>query len=77
MSIPRFSEVDKPSSCLTVHVDMSGRAYSGGNPDCNGYEIFDIIDACEYVKKHYSEYDLDLGNIGFVGNAIGRIIKNF
>ena len=52
MSIPEFKEYNSAQSdYLRVEVDMRGRAFSDGQPDCNGYELFDIIDAIEYVKK--------------------------
>ena len=51
MSIPRYQpKEDAPlSDDLYVEVDMRGRAFSQGTPDCNGYELYDIIDAAEYV----------------------------
>lgn len=71
MSIPAFSETRGPSSCLTVHVDMRGRAMSDGRADCNGYELFDVIDACEYVKSHYAEYISDPNLVYFEGGSGG------
>ena len=71
MSIPTFSETRGPSGCLTVHVDMRGRAFSDGTPDCNGYELIDVIDACEYVKRHYTEYISDPDIVYFEGGSGG------
>lgn len=60
MSIEDFKEYDKPQSeYLVVSVDMRGRAFSEGEQDCNGWELYDIIDAVEFVKENYSEYILD------------------
>ena len=71
MSIPAFVPTDKPAECLTVRVDMRGRAFSEGKQDCNGYELFDVIDACEYVKKHYAEYVSDPDLVYFEGGSGG------
>ena len=60
MSIRDFKEMDAPASeYLTLQIDMRGRAFSDGEPDCNGWELYDVIDACEYAKKHYGEYIVD------------------
>ena len=60
MSISPFSPCETPqSSYLSVAVDMRGRAFSDGKADCNGWELYDIIDAIEYVKKSYAEYIID------------------
>ena len=60
MSIPEFEEYSEAQSeYLQIQVDMRGRAFSDGEPDCSGYELFDIIDAIEYAKEHYKEYILD------------------
>ena len=62
MSAPDFEAMEKPSKdvkYLTLQIDMRGRAFSDGNPDCNGWELYDVIDAVNYAKKHYSEYILN------------------
>lgn len=60
MSIKEFHPLDKPQGeYLTVQIDMRGRAFSDGSADCNGWELYDIIDGIEYVKKHYKEYIID------------------
>ncbi len=71
MSIEKYEpREDKPrSECLHVCVDMRGRAFSEGKQDCNGYELYDVIDAVEYVKKHYAEYILDPEVIYFSGGS--------
>jgi len=72
MSIPKFEEYTAPQSeYLQVQIDMRGRAFSDGKPDCNGLELIDIIDAIEYVKDHYSEYILDKEVIYFLGGSGG------
>ncbi len=72
MSMPDFEEFDAPQSqYLQLQVDMRGRAFSDGSPDCNGYELFDIIDAVEYAKKHYREYILDDAIIYFQAGSGG------
>lgn len=62
MSIDDFEHMEQPSEgieYLTLQVDMRGRAYSTGNPDCNGWELYDVIDAVNYAREHYSEFILD------------------
>lgn len=71
MSIPEFKGSTKPSEYLYIIVDMRGRKYSEGKPDCNGYELMDVIDACEYVKKHYSKYLINKEVIYFEGGSGG------
>lgn len=73
MSINDFEEInDVPKSkYLNVQIDMRGRAFSDGNPDCNGYELYDVYDAAEYVKKHYSEYILDDSIVYFEAGSGG------
>jgi pimeloyl-ACP methyl ester carboxylesterase len=63
---------DKPyDDCLRVYVDMRGRAFSDGKQDCNGYELHDVIDAVEYVKRHYAEYILDADTVYYAGGSGG------
>ncbi len=57
MSIPRFAPMDAPSGAyLQIDVDMRGRAFSDGAPDCNGWELYDVIDAVAYAKQHYAPW---------------------
>lgn len=73
MSIPAFSPLgDKPSGeYLKVIVDMRGRAFSDGKPDCSGYELYDIYDAIEFVKEHYKEYIIDESTVYFEAGSGG------
>ncbi len=72
MSIKPFQELDAPESeYLKVQVDMRGRAYSDGKPDCNGWELYDVIDAIEYVKEHYSDYIIDKDVVYFSAGSGG------
>ena len=72
MSIPEFQEYESPESeYLKVQVDMRGRRFSDGQPDCNGLELIDVIDAVEYVKTHYSEYILDKEVVYYEGGSGG------
>ncbi len=56
---------------LTVQVDMRGRAWSQGSPDCNGLELYDVIDAIEYAKAHYADYLIDPDLIYFSAGSGG------
>ena len=72
MSIADFEEYEKPvSDFLMVEVDMRGRAFSDGTQDCNGWELYDIIDAVEYVKKNYKEYLLSTSIVYFEAGSGG------
>ena len=57
MSISDFAPEETPSSdYLTVDVDMRGRAFSTGSPDCNGWELYDVYDAYRFVLKEYAAH---------------------
>jgi len=56
---------------LTIQVDMRGRKYSSGNPDCNGYELYDFYDAYRYVVKNYRQYISDTAQVYFSGGSGG------
>ena len=72
MSVFDFKNFDTPQTdCLLVEVDMRGRAFSGGKQDCNGLELFDVIDAVEYAKKHYSSYLISTDVVFFEGGSGG------
>lgn len=73
MSIPPFVHMDQPHSdgYLTIEVDMRGRAYSGGSADCNGWELLDVIDAVNYVRKHYASCIVDPDVVYFEGGSGG------
>ena len=71
MNMPEFDKKAKPHDYLYIIVDMRGRKYSDGKQDCNGYELMDVIDACEYVKKHYSKYLINKEVVYFEGGSGG------
>jgi hypothetical protein len=48
---PTESSKNPNSNFLTIQVDMRGRKYSTGSPDCNGYELYDFYDAYRYIMK--------------------------
>ncbi|UVI33271.1 alpha/beta hydrolase family protein [Paenibacillus spongiae] len=84
MSMPEPQKRDSPlpeNDYLVVQVDMRGRAYSEGSPDCNGYELVDIYDAVKLVQRHYSEWLVDpavvfvAGGSGGGGNVLAAINK--
>ena len=82
MSIDANVEYDKPQSpYLLVEVDMRGRAYSTGTPDCNGLELYDVYDAIRFALQEYKEYLLDEkliyfeGGSGGGGNALAIAVK--
>ncbi|MDR1115778.1 MAG: prolyl oligopeptidase family serine peptidase [Tannerella sp.] len=56
---------------LAVQVDMRGREYSTGNPDCNGLELYDFYDAYLYLIEHYREYVSDPEQVYYSGGSGG------
>lgn len=56
---------------LAVQVDMRGRKYSTGKPDCNGLELYDFYDTWQYVTKHYGQYISDPSQVYYVGGSGG------
>lgn len=74
MSMPKYEpeyELQEEREYLIVHVDMRGRAFSQGTPDCNSKELIDILDAAEYAKGHYSDYLLSKKIVYFEGGSGG------
>ncbi|RKN84942.1 alpha/beta hydrolase family protein [Paenibacillus ginsengarvi] len=74
MSIPKFQHMEQPvegNDYLRVDVDMRGRSFSEGAPDCNGWELYDVIDAIEYAKKAYAQYILDPDIVYFEAGSGG------
>jgi dipeptidyl aminopeptidase/acylaminoacyl peptidase len=39
---------------FVVAVEMRGRGDSGGKPDCNGWELQDVVDAVEFAKREFA-----------------------
>ena len=72
MSIDANVEYETPQSpYLLVEVDMRGRAYSTGSPDCNGLELYDVYDAIRFVLEEYNDYILRKDLIYFEGGSGG------
>lgn len=74
MSISKFKPMDEPmpgNRYLRIEVDMRGRAHSDGAQDCNGWELYDVIDAIEYARKAYADYILDPDIVYFEAGSGG------
>lgn len=73
MNAPTFEYMNSPlyKDYLVIEADMRGRAYSEGKPDCNGWELYDVIDAVNYVREHYKEYISDSSVVYFEGGSGG------
>ena len=56
---------------LTVQVDMRGRKYSTGKPDCNGLELYDFYDTYLFIKEHYKKYISDPRQVYYIGGSGG------
>lgn len=84
MSVSEFVHMNKPlenNEYLILEVDMRGRAYSQGKPDCNGWELYDVIDAVNFAREYYKDFIKDSwvvyfeGGSGGGGNALSIIGK--
>lgn len=84
MSMPRPRERHEPldgNEYLIVQADMRGRAFSQGEPDCNGLELMDIYDAVQFVREHYANWIVDPslvyleGGSGGGGNVLAAVNK--
>lgn len=66
---------------FVIQPEMRGRGDSTGNPDCNGWELQDVIDAVTFARAHYRDRietpDIVLlwGGSGGGGNAYGLLGK--
>jgi pimeloyl-ACP methyl ester carboxylesterase len=66
---------------FTIAVEMRGRGDSGGKPDCNGWELQDVVDAVDFARRTYPDSILypDLvtliGGSGGGGNVMGLVGK--
>jgi hypothetical protein len=64
-----------------VSVEMRGRGDSQGRPDCNGWELQDVVDAVEFAKQAYPDRIADpelvtlTGGSGGGGNVMGLLGK--
>lgn len=72
MSVAPPSSPESPyPDFLTVQVDMRGRKYSTGDPDCNGWELYDFYDAYLYLLAHYQAYISDPAQVYYMGGSGG------
>jgi dipeptidyl aminopeptidase/acylaminoacyl peptidase len=70
--MPPSRESENPyPGFLSVQVDMRGRKFSTGKPDCNGLELYDFYDAWLYVTAHYKEYISDPSQVYYCGGSGG------
>ena len=68
---PEKDSQSPDSNFLTVQVDMRGRDYSTGKPDCNGYELYDFYDAYMYVIANYKSFISDNSQVYYSGASGG------
>ncbi|MBI5772114.1 MAG: alpha/beta fold hydrolase [Verrucomicrobia bacterium] len=40
---------------FVISPEMRGRGDATGHPDCNGWELQDVIDAVEFARRHYRD----------------------
>lgn len=64
-----------------IAVEMRGRGDSGGKPDCNGWELQDVVDAVHHARRAFADRILDphlvtlTGGSGGGGNVMGLVGK--
>lgn len=69
------------SGYFVIEPEMRGRGDATGNPDCNGWELQDVIDAVEFARTHYRnrlaspEIVLLSGGSGGGGNVYALVGK--
>ncbi len=56
---------------FVIYVEMRGRGDSGGKPDCNGWELQDVVDAVEFAKRRYAEHIRDPHLVTLTGGSGG------
>lgn len=49
--------IDDPADrgYFAIAPEMRGRGDATGNPDCNGWELLDVVDAVEFARTHYRD----------------------
>ena len=54
---PTSDTVDDPlaKNYFVISPEMRGRGDATGQPDCNGWELQDVIDAVEFARRHYRD----------------------
>ncbi len=73
-SMAPFEHMERPQEGLNylhVQVDMRGRAFSQGQPDCNALELMDVYDAVNEVRKRYADYLIDQDVVYFEAGSGG------
>ena len=73
-AISPFKHMDEPQEDLDylyVQVDMRGRAFSQGKPDCNALELMDVYDAVQVIRERYADYLIDPDVIYFEAGSGG------
>ncbi len=56
---------------FVVEPEMRGRGDATGHPDCNGWELQDVVDAVEFARKHYRDRIATPGVVLLAGGSGG------
>jgi pimeloyl-ACP methyl ester carboxylesterase len=54
-----------------IQPEMRGRGDASGKPDCNGWELQDVIDAVEHARTHFADRILDPDLVTLRGGSGG------
>ncbi len=60
-----------PQDWFQISVEMRGRGDSGGRPDCNGWELQDVVDAVAFARRTFADQILDPHLVTLVGGSGG------
>ncbi|MDP3072884.1 MAG: alpha/beta fold hydrolase [Opitutaceae bacterium] len=54
---PHTDDVPDPlaKNYFVISPEMRGRGDATGQPDCNGWELQDVVDAVEFARRHYRD----------------------
>jgi len=70
-----------PAEWFSIAPEMRGRGDATGKPDCNGWELQDVVDAVAYARQEFAHLILDpdrvtlTGGSGGGGNVFGLLGK--
>jgi hypothetical protein len=59
------------SPWFLIEPDMRGRGDSSGHPDCNGWELQDVIDAVNFARREYADQVATPDSIYLTGGSGG------
>jgi len=71
----------EPAEWFVIRPEMRGRGDSGGRPDCNGWELQDVVDAVHFARQAFADRIVSpelvrlTGGSGGGGNVMAMVGK--